>query len=349
MSKVEEVYNTWLSAKKSENTRKKYSNAVNLFCTMMFDKEAKDIDEDDLKNLKYSGDTGVYGNFIKPLRAKGNKDATIKSHYTAVMSYFTALNRDEVFDNVNLDKIKKNALSTVDLNSKDGGHYESMTKEEVESLKEWLKTRQYRIDPDGLLGERYAMLVDFMFKTAVRATATFEITWSNFKIQPSPYGGKWAKLEALDKGRKLNVKWIPYEYYEKLRKLFYNGEKEEFIFGTLNKNTYSQLIRTFGTKVLGRSVAPHSLKIGAVSELYAKTKDMMLCKDFADHEDISVTQRYIRLNPNPNKSGTAIMMQERDYTELDNLSKKELLALIHKSADSENLVFTAAREAGLIK
>lgn len=74
----------------------------------------------------------------------------------------------------------------------------------------------------------------------------------------------------------------------------------------------------------------------------------MLCKDFADHEDISVTQRYIRLNPNPNKSGTAIMMQERDYTELDNLSKKELLALIHKSADSENLVFTAAREAGLL-
>lgn len=42
------------------------------------------------------------------------------------------------------------------------------------------------------------------------------------------------------------------------------------------------------------------------------------------------------------------MMQERDYTELDNLSKKELLALIHKSADSENLVFTAAREAGLL-
>ena len=52
MNKVEEVYNTWLGAKKSENTRKKYRNAVNLFCTMMFDKEAKDIDEDDLKNLK---------------------------------------------------------------------------------------------------------------------------------------------------------------------------------------------------------------------------------------------------------------------------------------------------------
>lgn len=348
MTTVKEVYKDWLGAKQSLATRKKYQSSVTLFCKMMFNKAADDIDEKDLAGLRYAGSNGVYGNFIKPLRKKGNKDSTIQSHYTAVMSYFNALSRDGAIYKVNIDNIKKNALSSIDLSTKDGGHYENITKEEVENLKEWLCNRNYKIDPDGLLGERYAMLTDFMFKTAVRATATFDITWSNFKITPSPYGGMWAKLEVIDKGRKLNVKWIPYEYYNKLRELFYNGNNQECVFSKLNKNTFTKLLSNFSEEKLDRTVAPHSLKIGAVSELYAKTKDMMLCKEFADHEDVSVTQRYIRLNPNPNRSGTAIMMQEREYSDLDNLSKKELLALIHKSADSENLIFTAAKEAGLI-
>lgn len=345
---TKEVYKTWLEAKKSEKTREKYEKSVNLFCEMLFQKKAYEISERDLQNLSYSGEKGVYGNFIKPLRAKGNKDSTIKSHYTAVMSYFTALSRDEVFDNVNLDKIKKTALNSVDLDAKDGGHYESIAKEEVEQLEEWLRARKYNKDEDGVLGEKYALIVDFMFKTAIRSTATFNVTWDNFTIQKSPYGGMWAKLEALDKGRKLNVKWIPYDYYNKLKAAFYTGNKTATIFGDLNQNTLSKLISTFGNEVLGRAISIHSLKVGAISTLYSQTKDMMLVKEFADHDNITTTQRYIRLNPNPSQSGSAIMMENRDYSDLDKLSKKELLALIHRRADSENAIYNNAKEMGLV-
>ena len=79
-------------------------------------------------------------------------------------------------------------------------------------------------------GEKYAMLIDFMYKTGIRVTATFNITWSDFTLMNSPYGGDWAQLEVLDKGSKLNTKYLTRAYYDKLHRIFYRNNKDEKLF-----------------------------------------------------------------------------------------------------------------------
>ncbi len=60
-------------------------------------------------------------------------------------------------------------------------------------------------------------------------------------------------------------------------------------------STYAaqKAIRDFGKKC-GRRLYAHLFRHSVATELYRRTKDLALVKDFLGHADISVTDRYYR-------------------------------------------------------
>ena len=285
----------------SANTMKKYNLSVKLYFHMVLGKEPYDISESDLKNLSY-GDT--VNKFVTPLRNKGVKDSTIKSHLIAVRSFVKMIRREKIFSGIDFGELSSYVLTVESLSTRDTKHHAALSLSELNDMEKWLREKEYQGKSEGL-GEKYALLIDFMYKTAVRVSATFHITWASFTLMNSPYGGDWAELNVIDKGRKFNTKYLDKKYYDRLKRVFYNGDDDEEVFGSLSQNTLRNYFREYSEKI-GRNVVIHSLKAGAATTLYAQTKDLLLVRDFCDHESVSVTENYIHTQKNPNETGTAI-------------------------------------------
>ena len=346
-STVKSSYQTWIDSRKSKNTKQNYAKASNDFMQKLFNKNADEITAEDLNSMSYSM---VFDNFIKPYRDNGSKDSTIKNYLFAVNSFLSILERDSVFPEVNFKKIKKDYTSTRELNQKDCKHIELLTEKEILDLEDFLKARKYSKDPDNDLGEQYAMLVDFMFRTAIRGTAALTVKWSDFTQHNSPYDGKdYVRLEVIDKGHKLNNKELTADYYEKLKSVFYKSNaQQEKVFYRLNRDQLNTMIREFG-QTIGRSVSVHSIKVGAATTLWSRTHDILKVKRFCDHDSIVTTERYIRDYVDEANEGTAIMMSNYDYSKLNGLSKEQLLAIIHGNKGIENFSMTEATRMDMIK
>ena len=226
---IRDVYTSWLESK-SENTRTKYQAKVDNFSEMVFGKEAWELTEEDLVNLTYHD---VYGKYIKTFLtgSKRTKETTIVNYLRSIKSYFGAIRRADIYPNVNFDHLVNDVLYTKDLSAKDGGHNEQISKSEVKEMESWLIDNKSN-------GYKYATLIDFMFHTAVRVSAAFTIRWSDFTVYESPYGGTFAKLKVIDKGRKLNDKDIPVKHFNNLKETMgYDGNDDELVFKGMKQTT----------------------------------------------------------------------------------------------------------------
>lgn len=333
---MQDVCLTWGNSLRSHNTYRSYMVSANLFCKMVFNKEPKDLTEEDLKELRYSD---TLNKFVKPLRDKGVKDSTIKTHLTAMRSMIKIVRRERIFPDLDFTAITSDALSSNMLSTRDVEHHEAMSLKELSAMEKWLKEKKCNGRPS--LGKKYAMLVDFMYKTAIRITATLTITWKDFTLLNSPYGGDWAVLEVIDKGKKLNRKYLTQKYYYELKEAFYDGDDEAAVFGCLSQNTLRSYFKSYD-ELTGQHFVIHSLKAGAATTLYAMTKDLLMVRDFCDHESVKTTENYIHSQKDPNMSGTAVLTTGYDSKKLNNLSKDELLMLIHSRPEIESSVCAAA-------
>lgn len=343
METMRDVYLTWHNSLKSVNTIRKYKVSVDMYCEMVFGKKPYELTEADLKGLRYSD---TINKFVSPLRNKGVKDSTIKGHLIAMRSLIKMVRREKIFKGINFGDLNDYVLKVDSLSTRDTKHHAALSLSELDDMKKWLCKKSFAKGHEGL-GEKYALLIDFMYKTAVRVTATFNITWSDFTLLTSPYGGEWAELNVIDKGRKFNTKYLDRSYYDKLKSIFYNGNDDEKVFGCLSQNTLRSYFREYSDKV-GRNIVIHSLKAGAATTLYAQTKDLLLVRDFCDHESVSVTENYIHTQQNPSETGTAILSANYDYDNINSLSKEQLLMLIHSQPEIENMVYMAGLKSKVI-
>lgn len=332
---------SWVNSYQSENTRIKYTQALDDFSTMVFNKKPSQLTQEDLVGISYSA---TVNKFVEPLRGSGIKDSTIKLSLTAVRQFMKVLRRDKVFDGVDYNYINEDCL-TVNLKNNDVNHHEALSLEELKDMKRWFKEKKYR-SSDILLGEKYAMLVDFMYSTVVRVDATMNITWDDFTLLKSPHGGSFAILKVIDKGHKLNEKPLHREYYDKLKALFYKGDPHGKVFEDLTKDSLRRYFKQY-SEVLGRRVSPHSLKAGAATTLYAETHDIILVRDFCDHDSVTTTESYIRRSDNPNLTGSAIRTANFDYDKLNDLSKEDLLRLVKNRLEIKNTIYIDALDQGL--
>lgn len=329
------IYITWNNSFSSKNTIKKYNTSVKLFSRMVFQKAPTEITEADLEGLRYSD---TINKFVKPLRDKGVKSSTIKSHLIAMRSLVKMIRREKIYPNVNFSDLESYILTVDNLADKDVRHHLPISLQELQNMEKWMndnKNTQW-----SNRGEKYALLIDFMYKTAIRISATLTIRWTDFQIVNSPYGGDWAELYVVDKGHKLNTKYLHKSYYDKLKSIFYEGDDNEEVFNGLSQNTLRQYFKEY-SEVVGHNIVIHGLKAGAATTLYSETKDLMLVRDFCDHESVKTTEAYIHREPNPNETGTAILTSNYDYQKIDTLSKEQLLMLIHSRPEIENTIYLA--------
>ena len=343
------AFESWVDSRKSIQTKIKYRNITAMFVQMVFNKAVEELNEDDFSHLKYSV---VYDRFVKPLKTntdqkKAIKDSTISNYLTIISSFFDYIDREEVFPNTNFRKIREKYLS-VDNLAKDKEHINPMSMSDFDMFKEWLINRSYPRTKDGNIGNKYAMLSEFMFVTAIRVSAAFKLKWTDFEDYRSMYDNRSVKISVKDKGSKINTKFISVEFYENLRETMYEEDGSQLVFGNLNKRTFASLTEKWSQET-GRKITPHSIKVGAGTNLYARTKDIVKTQRFLDHEDINTTTAYIRDSGNPEDSGSFILSTQYDYDELEKLSKEQLLNLIKQHEDICYTVFSDAKKQMVIK
>lgn len=335
MKTMESVHTAWIQSLSSKNTKKKYYASVETFFDEVFGLTPKELTKENFEQLSYSL---VISRFVQPLKEKGVKESTIKAHLAAVRSFMNAVEREEIFPDVNFAKIIKLSLTIKSLKAKDAKATEPISESELKELEAWVKS--YYDDERGL---GYAWLVDLMFKTAIRVEAAVNIKWCDFVVTVSPYGGEWSALSVIDKGKKLNTKYLPIEYYNELKEVFYKGDDQGEVFEGLTSSVLRRLMKEFSDET-GKNLTPHSIKAGAATTLYARTHDMMMVRDFCDHTSISVTERYIHMTKDPNKQGTAMLAIDCKPQDLDKMTKEELLAYIHSAPEVERTVWFAAKK-----
>jgi integrase len=341
---LKSTFASFLETRKSANTRNKYEYVIQLFSKLVYKKPIEEVDGNDLSKLKYSV---VYKDFIKTEREEGIKDSTIKVYINIVSSFLDYIGKEDVFPDLNINKIKVNSLNSQSLIN-DETHIKPMSKKDLEQLKSWLIDRKY-LSHDERIGEKYAALVDFMFVTAIRSSAVFKIKWSQFEvIKDSDWGGDFAKLTVVDKGNKRNIKFLPLNYYRELEELFYHSDDNELIFKGLTKINLINYMKKF-SKETGKNITPHSIKVGAGTYVYSITKDIVKTSRFLDHSSIETTMKYIRDNGNPNETGSVIASREYDYSKLNDLTKEELLLIIKGREELKNVIYNDALQSELIK
>ena len=197
METIENTFETWKNSFSSENTSRNYETSVVKFSEMVFDKQPVWWTANDLKSLNYEK---VINSFVEPSRASGVKDSTIKRDLTAVRSLVKMIERTETFSDEDIDfaKLQTSILRVDTLSMRDTEHYNAISVSELHQLEAWLTGRNFQ--QDGI-GERYATLVDFMFKTGVRVAAALSVRWKNFSIMTSAWDNdQYAVLEIIDKG-----------------------------------------------------------------------------------------------------------------------------------------------------
>lgn len=340
---INNAYVNFIDTRKSKQTKIKYARTINDFMLKLFGKDVEDITKEDLISLKYSV---IYREFIKVERARGIKDSTIKISLTIISSFFDFMDKEDILPDIDLNRIRMRCFNLDGL-ANDVQHIRPMSKKDLEKLKNWLKKRTYK-SRDRNIGKKYAMLVDFMFVTAIRSSAVFKIKWDQFDVYNSSYGGKFVDLQEVDKGSKHNTKTLAFDYYKNMFDLLYKGNDGDLVFKGLSKRNLINYMQLFSNET-GIHITPHSIKVGAGTYVYSVTKDLVKTSRFLDHDSVETTMRYIRDNGNPNEKGSVIASRTYDYSKLDGMSKEDLLHIIKNRVELETVVYSDAVQIGLIK
>lgn len=340
-NELNQIFNSWVNSQKSEKTQVKYASIVTSFSQMIFEKEVCQLTEADFNSIRYSL---VFDKYISLMKERV-KDSTIKNYLKIISSFLDYVDREEVFSTVNFRAIRKNHLNTNNL-AKDMGHVKPMSLTDFDLFKDWLLARDFPRTNVENVSEKYITVADFMFKTALRVSVAFKIKWTDFEIHRSMWNNTSVRVSAMGKGSKLNVKYISVEYYEEIKQLLKNDS--EYVFGELNQRTFASLMEKFSEET-GCKMTPHSIKVGAGTQLYARTKDIVKTQQFLDHNDIQTTVGYIRDNGNPEETGAFILSTEYNYADLESLSKEDLLRLIRQREDISYSIYSDAKNQGLLK
>lgn len=336
------VYDNWIK-QVTANSRASYGRVIPQFLEMALKTDTDSVTGDMLESLT---PTDVYERYVSKLRFLGFKDSTISNYISIVRSYVGELESNRIFPDIDYKYLKETALSTKRLKNDRVGRSD-MSMDDYESFGEWLIDRgwskRYRNK-----GVQYALVLKFMFTTAIRINSTFNnIRWVDIKRNFDNHGNFGYVIHALDKGGKINNKPITEDFYNELRENLFAGDEESLVFGDLSKQNFTRLMNEF-SKETGREITPHSIKVGAGTRLYSMTKDLLKVQKFLDHTDPKVTLRYIRNNNDITESGSYILSSDITIDEIDEISYDDLVRIIKSKPELAYTVIGEAKKGGLV-
>ena len=342
-SEATRTYDNMLKSASSKNTVSAYKRVIPQFVEMMWGVEIKDLNADMLESITPND---VEERYINILKEDGLINTSIINYLNTVRTFINKLEANKIFQDVNYFYLKNSALSTSSL-KKDGKRRSKLGLNHYEMFHEWLLDYKWSSRYEDKR-EKYALVLRFMFKTAVRIDSTFNnVHWKDFVYEEDINRNEGWVLYALDKGSKWNRKPINKDFYNELRELFYNGDDEELVFGELSKRKFTNLMAEF-SKEINREFTPHSIKVGAGTALYNMTKNLLLVQSFLDHEDPKTTMAYIRIDDNMTQTGSYIMSSDINVEKVNELSYDDLVRIITRRKDLAYSILAEAEKEGLV-
>lgn len=341
MSNAELVLNTWINRSRSEATKSNYESNTKEFFDIFFNKDIKEITADDLMSIKPMDIDTKYKDVLKN---KGMKDATIKYKIGIVSQFMNKLKINKVFDNVDFDYIIQESLNDSDLKN-DSEKRKRMSKLQLKEFQEWLVNERYVTGRYSFKGEQYKVLSEVLYVTGARITAVFNIKWSDIKQHIDEFNQKAWIIHVYDKGNKHNQYPITYEFYEKLRNTF--SENKEFLFESLSQKGFTNDMSKFAELkgLQAEAFTPHSLRRLAITSYYKLSNDIVKTANFASHESIETTYRYIDEENDFLSTGSYLLSgKEITIEDIQDLSKEELLNIISKKGDMINYIYINSKK-----
>lgn len=325
-SEVYEVYKSFLSmhAINSLATEKNYDIRVREFFQLILGKKVEFLTADEIRSIKKRV---VQMEYIDKLILRGNSFNTIETKLNSVASFYGELMANDIM--VNPKTLKSNL-------PKDVTHHDALTKEELDSLFEFMKNEKE-------LGIQKYLLVKMLFTTANRKTATVGLTsecgmsWNeNFISRRDVNTGEdIVVVRVMDKGNKWSEKPISDEFYEELQQI---NDGREHVF-SMNPKTLSRSLERFSKK-LGRKITPHSLKATAITYGYAMTRDIELCRQLGGHKSITTTEGYLNEEKSLVNQLSYRSSKPMDFSRLNELTHDELKELIKQNDDLKILLLS---------
>lgn len=340
---ISEVFNNWIQSANSQNTKTAYSRSVNNFFNTVYGKAVDEITEADLSLIK---PIFVNRRYKETLSKQGVQDSTIAQHLKITAAFLKQLEINQVYGtDFNYRYIYEIALKPTGLKN-DSGKTSKMSLKDIEGFQQWLISDRFK---DNDLGRKYALLSDTLWITGSRISAVFNMQWIDFVYDEDTKGIFGYSLYIDDKGGKTNWKPISTDFYNQLHSEFYEGKELDKVFKSLSSRGFGNYLREYGETV-GRDFAPHSIKKGAVSEVYFRTKDLELTKRFADHNNIQTTLGYIELDNDRSSHGSYILSNDKiSINDLKGLSKEQLLGILQSRQDLMLGVYYESIQNGLTK
>ncbi|MBS4462240.1 site-specific integrase [Aerococcaceae bacterium zg-B36] len=342
-----DVYNHWLDMCDSEATRRKYESVPRDFFRMMFEKEIEDIDKIDILSIS---PMSVNRKYLQVMKDRGIKNTTIINRLSVLNSLFKKMAAYQLYDNeVNYTLLFDEVFSSKKIKS-DSVKTASLTHENYLKIMDWLENVRFADSPrHKVKGKQYALLLDTMWHTAIRISAIFNLKWSDIKYEADDFGVMGYVAYPKDKGSKTNYKPLSDELYLELYDTFYSGNEEEPIFSEISQTGFTCLLSEY-SESFNIKVTPHSIKRGAVSYLYAITKDPVVTQRFADHEKFDTTLRYIENNKSRTEHGSYYLDDSNvDLEALSKLNFKDVCDILKNDRkDILVAIYYKALEKGLI-
>lgn len=330
---LENVLSLWLKDIRSKHTQKRYSSVIPEFFEITLNKELSQVTEDDLLSLDA---ILVQQHYFSYLKKKGLSDSSIINNISVISSFFTQMEIYQVMPNLNYNFIQKKVLNSKRFKD-DVTPTQAMSVEDYEDMKVWLVQR-FNGSRYAEKGEMYALLLEFMWNTASRISAVMNVTFNDFFYEKDSYNVAGWAVNVRDKGNKVNYKPIQDDtLVPRLAKTFWKGDDNAKVFGELSQRGFADLLKEY-SEPYGGNLTPHSIKKGAVTTLYRITNDINLCKEFADHEDISTTLRYIESEKGREAHGSYYLnLKETDLNIVKDFNGADIYELLLKRGNVDVL------------
>lgn len=339
------IARTWLNGYKSKNTRSQYERVLNNFLEMT---QGITIDEVEPHHIALYSEDGAQSyiaeKFTHQYRKAGKSDGTIDNYLSIARSFFQMLQANKYGSDLGIDYeyILNVVLSSDGFKKGNVKPVSVMTVKQYEQLHEWLLDYPFskRYADKSV---KYAMVLKFMYTTAIRVDATFNnLKWKNIVFEEDIYGNRSWVVNVLDKGDKINRKPLSEDFYQELKDTMYTGDDDSLIFEGLSKQGFSKLITEFSEE-FGGELTPHSIKVGAGTRLYLMTKNPIMVQKFLDHNDLETTMRYIRIDNNLADTGSFILSSQLDVDEIKNISYDVLVDIITNRPELAYAVLSEAK------
>lgn len=302
-------------------TYKNYKGDLKQFFKMMYDKEPQFVTVDDLINT--NGNHMV--EYRNELRNMYSSTSTVNRKINCMRSFFKYMETD-------YPEIRSSIFNkTKNLKQLDEKGYGVLTYEEVMSMIELSKTY--------VEGKELSLLIELAFATGIRLSALLDLKWSNFN-EKYEHGKKINVIEVIDKSE-VHKKAISDTLMEKVNSMKMFDSLEEKLFKTLYDKKVGKYIARL-CKELNidekRNIKFHSLKKASINHVYDITGDIMMAQKQGNHKSPSTTiKSYMAHKEELSAMPSYTITDGIDISELEELSKEELIKLIANSSASTKL------------